>query len=281
LTARLTSATRAPTDPDPDPELETALENLIDAARQAWPDIAVAPEIFVDYLAERITRGVEPHLALQKMHVNDLYLACGCAHGLPQAMSAFDRSHLSQLGAALARIDRSADFADEVRQHLRERIFIGPPPRILDYTGSGPLGGWLRVAAWRTALNLRRQASIHEHLMDSPPQAANPELDAIHQQYRGEVESAIKHALSHLDSEQREILRLHYLEGMNLEKIGRHYSIDRSVASRRVSAARQFLLATTKRELARLLPMTDASLNSLLVGLQSKLNITIQSVLGG
>ena len=46
-----------------------------------------------------------------------------------------------------------------MRQRLRERLFVGSdgePARLASYSGRGPLGTWVRIAAIRLALNLRR-----------------------------------------------------------------------------------------------------------------------------
>jgi RNA polymerase sigma-70 factor (ECF subfamily) len=264
-----------------DDSLEQKLAQLLALARSAWPDVIVDDQAFVAYLAERLPSGADTQSRLDKLHVSDLYLACACLRGVPEAIAALDRVYLSQIAGAVVRIGRSPDFIDEVRQRLRERILVGPRPRIIDYSGSGPLAGWVRVAAIRIALNTRRESNRADHVRpaETKPTAPSPELDAIHAQYRVEVETALKIALSRLEPEQREALRLHYIEGLNFEKIGRLLSIDRSNASRRVSGAQRFLLEETKRELERLVPMTAASRDSLLFALKSKININLETVL--
>jgi RNA polymerase sigma-70 factor (ECF subfamily) len=158
---------------------------------------------------------------------------------------------------------------------------VGARPRITEYNGSGPLGGWVRVAAIRVALNARREASRQERPSDPTGAAGDPELDAIHGQYRNEVEASLRAALQRLSAEDRELLRLHYIQGDSLEKIGRRYQVDRSTASRRVAAARRFLLSETKRELERRTAITPSSRDSLLVALRSKINISLETLLKG
>jgi hypothetical protein len=49
--------------------------------------------------------------------------------------------------------------SDELRQNVRERLFLGTPdapPRIASYSGEGDLRHWVRVVAMRAALNLTR-----------------------------------------------------------------------------------------------------------------------------
>lgn len=263
------------------PGLEELLCARVEAAQRAWPTVTVDPARFVAYLAERLPAQLPVAEALAAVHSDDLYLACACSDGATGALAVFDRELLTRLGG-VARIDRSPDFLDEVRQRVRERLLVGPQPRIAEYNGSGPLAGWVRVVAMRVALNTRRDA----HRGDRPQPSGgtgpgpDPELDVIHGEYRAEAETALRTALCRLDEDDRTVLRLHYLDGWTLEKIGRHYGIARSNASRRVAAARRFLLAETRRELERLAPaITTASRDSLLHALRSKIQLNLESVL--
>ena len=64
----------------------------------------------------------------------------------------------------MARIDSSSQFVDEVKQGLRERLLVGPPPRIAEYSGSGPLGGWLRVVSVRLAITFNDTVACRSRL---------------------------------------------------------------------------------------------------------------------
>jgi RNA polymerase sigma-70 factor (ECF subfamily) len=260
-------------------ELETTLTSSLERAQRAWPGVVLAPELFVAHLAARLPDDADLSHALAKLHTDDLYLACACARGVREALAVFDRQYLSRLPAEVLRIDRSDDFTDDVRQRLRERLLLGSPPRIAEYTGRGALGAWVRVTAVRTALNARRDAQRRDNLRaPSPPPAPTPEGLAIYGQYREEVEAALKIAFARLGADSRELLRQHFVEGLNFEQIARLRTLDRSSVSRRVAAARQFLSTESLRELRRRLPgLTSSSLDSLLHGLRSNLEITLSS----
>src|SRR5579884_1384958 len=118
--------------------------------REAWPGVDVAD---ADFAA-----AVERHRPAPE-HLADLYLATACAAGNAAALAAFERTHLSQVAAFVARTDSDPAFAEEVRQRLREKLLVGQPPRISEYAGQGPLGGWVRVAAVRMALDLRKMTA--------------------------------------------------------------------------------------------------------------------------
>ena len=59
-------------------------------------------------------------------------------------------------------------MVDDVKQELREKLLVasGALPRIADYLGEGPLTGWVRVSATRTALNLLRRDTRNVALRD-------------------------------------------------------------------------------------------------------------------
>jgi RNA polymerase sigma-70 factor (ECF subfamily) len=258
------------------------LEPVVVAARRAWPTVVLADERFLPHLVERLARDVPFGDALKAAHASDLYLACACADKIPEAIELFERQILNAVESTLARIDRAQDFRDEVRQRLRERILVGERPRIADYNGAGPLEGWVRVTATRLALNTKRELKVDGQRGPGLPSARDPELEAIAGQYRGEVEAAFRTAFARLATPDRDLLRQHYLEGLNFEQMAARLGVDRSTVSRRVSAARQFLLGQTRAELERLAPaVTTASRDSLLHALRSHIDLNLESVLKG
>src|SRR5215475_13564430 len=126
----------------------------IKAARAAWPTVSIPARAFSDWLA-----------AHGGSHLSDLYLACACLQGNAAAIEQLEGAFLSQVGGFLAGIDPRPEFADEVRQALREHLLVGRVA-LADYSGKGPLRQWLRVTAQRIALNLRRGRKPHSGLLD-------------------------------------------------------------------------------------------------------------------
>jgi DNA-directed RNA polymerase specialized sigma24 family protein len=83
-----------------------------------------------------------------------------------------------------------------------------------------------------------------------------------------------------LDPETRARIRAHYVEGLNFEKLGARWGVDRSVASRRVATARKTLLDETRRALATLAPrLSPTSRDSLMMTLGSQIQITLERAL--
>jgi RNA polymerase sigma-70 factor (ECF subfamily) len=263
------------------PDLEAKLRTLVETVHEAWPEIALDDAVFVAHLGDRLPEDESARATFGKLHAADLYLACACARQVPEAVAAFERDHLSRAVGAVRRIDSTPDFVDEVRQRLRERLLVGSLPRIGEYTGGGPLQAWVRVAATRLALNTRRDAlrnaQLRPHIPSSP---RDPEIDLLNGQYRGQVAAAFRAAFTRLGGNDRELLRLHYVEGLSHEQIARAHQVERSTASRRIGAARRFILDETRRELERLVPaITSASRDSLLAALRSQVGLSLVSLL--
>ncbi len=254
--------------------MSAQLEAMLQAARQAWPGIALDHALFVAH----VTSHVSDPDAVARLHGSDLYLACACVHRLPAALAAFESAHLAGLGAALARIGTSPDFVDEVQQQLRERLLVGSPPRIAEYAGAGPLGGWVRVAAVRVALNLVRDAQKAARPRGDLVEPRHPETDLLNAPYREQVEAAFCSAFTRLRSEDRELLRLHYVEGVKQGEIGKRLGVDRTTALRRIAAARHALLEETHRQLRRLVPsLSTQGRQSVMLALQSQIDFRLRS----
>jgi RNA polymerase sigma-70 factor (ECF subfamily) len=264
------------------PTFADALAELVTRLRGAH-GVRVDDQEFARYLAARLPAQPSP-ADLTAVHGEDLYLACACATGVPGALEAFDRQFLGgELERALARITSSAPVLEEVRQQLRVKLFVGEsgPGKIVDYSGRGPLAGWVRVAAVRTALNLvTRQAPDTPSGDEEEPLlgVADPETEYLKTQHRAEFEQAFRAALSTLSIEQRQLLRLHYVDGLTLGQIGRLRQVHESTISRRLLAARDQLLAETRRALSAELHLGQAEVDSLMGRVMSRADVTLSTL---
>jgi len=188
----------------PPPEAATALRDLVAAGQAAWPELPVDGAALAAHVGSQMTsdaRGVVG--ALRAIGAADLHLAFACGAGVPGALAAFDRACAVAIEATIARIDRSPTFRDEVRQALHQRLFVGgdgDPPRILSYTGRGPLLAWAAIVTRRVALSLRRgeanRARIEDRAMTEALDAGgDPELDYLKRRYQGAFKAAFRAAL--------------------------------------------------------------------------------------
>jgi RNA polymerase sigma-70 factor (ECF subfamily) len=168
---------------------------------------------------------------------------------------------------------------DEVQQKLRERLMMateGHAPKIAEYTGKGALGGWLRVAASRTALNhLRASGPATEGLGDEVSVAGDPELRYVKEHAHDLFTDAFKRVLEGLDANGRTILRLHYIEGLTMDQLAHLYKTPRSTIARRVAEARQQVLQSTEALLRDERRLTPSAVASVIRQARSQLDVTI------
>jgi RNA polymerase sigma-70 factor (ECF subfamily) len=261
-------------------ELETRLQAILQRARATWAAIALDEARFVDHLVSRWPNDAALADWLDDAHANDLYLACACAHGDPAALAAFDRVHLVPVADYLARGQPDAAFVEDVRQAVREKLFVGQPGKIVDYSGRGPLGGWVRVLSVRTAIDLRRRRGERvPDLREAELPGLHPELDYLSQRYRAEVEEALRHAFARLDDEERTLLRLHFVDLVTLDELARIKKVHRATVARRLASARRAILEETHRRLRERLAVSTEEMHSLVRLVKSQINLSVVRML--
>jgi RNA polymerase sigma-70 factor, ECF subfamily len=260
------------------------LQALVARVAQAWPDLTIDHARLIEAIARAAGDDVEP--GLTELHVEDLALAVACADGVPNALAHCDRLCASAITAAVARVDRSADLRDEVRQILWQRIFVGTTgksPRIQSYAGRGPLAGWVAVAAQRVALDLRRSAarttSMDPRADEVLPANQHPEIDYLRTRYKAEFEAAVREALAGLPDRDRLLLKLTIVNGLSHEQLANIYSVNQSTITRWIARAREQVLAVTEREVCSKLGMPPGEFRSLAGLLVSRLDLSISRVL--
>jgi len=269
------------------------LRGMADASEREWlsalrsaaassPDIHVPEGLFEAHAAALREQG-----GAIAEHLGDLHLAFAAGRGDPGAIRRFDEQALSAVGAAVRKVDASPAFAEEVRQVLRVRLLVaedGGPPRIHAYRGGGPLAGWVSVAAVRTALNLKRAerpaVPVDEQMGELVAREPDPELRHMKGLYRAEHTQALKEALAGLSGRSRALLRLHFVDGVRLARIGALYGVHESTVSRWVSAAVKEVGDETRRRLRERLGLSAGSAESVARMVGSQLELSLSRLLG-
>ncbi|MFY0573553.1 sigma-70 family RNA polymerase sigma factor [Cystobacter fuscus] len=242
----------------------------------------LAPESFLRHLARHLPAPGAPEDALRQLHAADLYLACACAEGEPQALLAFEQHVLRKVPARLGSLP--ATTRDEVLQMLRQRLLLGmggTPPRIADYAGRGPLSAWVRIVAARMVGALSNQSGRQE-LFSEPPEALeqllapdNPEREVLRADSSEAFSLALRAALAALPERERALLRMHHLHGLTMDRLATMYGESRSSIARHVAQARERLLRLTRHELAARLKLEGRELESLLGLVRSRLDLNL------
>jgi RNA polymerase sigma-70 factor (ECF subfamily) len=251
----------------------TDLTSLFDEGRRAWPAIVLDPAAFDRFVLEHA-----PDADFSNLRAVDLYLACACAESDPRALAEFDATFLRHTAVVLARWHPTERFVDDVRQQVRERLFV--EGKIRQYAGHGSLAAWVRVVTARVAANMRRQEKPHADVDDMAiGTAIDPELGIIQERYGDAFSAALRDAIASLAPDDRNLVRLHYLDGLNIERIGALFHVARATIGRRVIAVRERILEETHRLLRERLNATPSEIESLLQLVRSRLDVSLSDAL--
>jgi len=265
--------------------LEDELQALIATARAANPSIDVGELDFASLLAERAA-DVPGH-SLDQLAAADLWLALACASGNPIALRALEARTFPNARSALHRMGMHDADVDEVLQIVRERLLVSTPDQpagILKVAGRGDLGGLIRVAATRTALNLRRRdhrlevgderlfAALTSHEDD-------PQRAVMKEDLRAAFKAAVETAVRGLEPWQRNVLRMHFLHALSIDAIGRAYQVHRATAARWLSSIRSAIQAQTWHVLHDQMQLNEGDLASIFAEVQSRVELSFARML--
>ena len=132
------------------PELPARLAALFAEGRDQWPTLAVAPSRLMAFVARTLNGDDigEPTPdsladAIDGLRAADLYLACACAGGDATALATFDRVYMREVDIALAKMRVGPPRSHDIKQLVRQRLFVGAANgqdgKIADYAGRGDL----------------------------------------------------------------------------------------------------------------------------------------------
>src|SRR5439155_10525537 len=168
----------------------------------------------------------------------------------------------------------------------------GATPKIAGYNGKGPLLAWLRTVAIGTALNLLRarragektdeRADEEDALLGLDAMGSSRDdvdLALIKSRYKKQFNESFRHAFSLLSPQERNVLRMRFLDGLTTEEIGAFYRVHRTTVMRWLEKAQSTLLVETKNGLGRALKLGVSDVDSLVGVLKTGLNESIVSIL--
>jgi RNA polymerase sigma-70 factor (ECF subfamily) len=257
-------------------EWRTHYEN----GRRALDGVSFTFEAFLAYVDGL---GLEPQP--EGLQAADLYLAGACLAGDQRAIAIFDRDLVGPARGAIMRVDASPDFVAEALQELRQRLLVGPPPRLASFLGRGPLAVWVRVAASRVALDLARAAAPEraadaEVIETLAASTADPGVRLLRETYGDAFQSALRETVTSLGARERNLLRFHVLDGLSIDEIAAPYGVHRATAARWLNAVHESIFKGVCDRLRAHNPRLDtAELESLVRAVRSDLHISLWRLL--
>jgi RNA polymerase sigma-70 factor (ECF subfamily) len=263
--------------------LERMLAELVRSGASAWPAVPLSGEAFVGRMAEHVSSDGGLLDWLRAVRAEDLFLAVACAECVPNAIDTFDRQFLSSVPAILVRGGMRDVQADEIRQRVREKLFVGAS-RIMDYSGRGSLASWLQVVTLRIAIDAireQRAMPVATPVEDEDLRAVgtDPELSLIKERYREPFKQALRAALRELTGEQRNLLKLHFVDGVTLDKLASLFQVHRATIVRRIAQAREVVFDRVRALLLAELGIGMDEFEELLMLLRSRLELSLSALL--
>ncbi len=266
-----------------DPALAAGLELLAREAEARWSgSFLVEPRAFIAYLNARVEPDGHDAERMQG-HVADLYLACGCTLGIPEAVRLFEAMLGAEAAVALGRMQLQPSAVDEVCQMTREKLLVGGAgraPRIAEYAGRGALRSWTRVVITRIALNRlrdqRREVPLEQALLDRRAiDPRDPELSLLQDRFGAALDRALECAMRSLTASERVLLRQRFVDDLTSEQLARLHRRHRITMVRRIHGILRTLRARTVALLASQVgcgPATAVSIVNTVLG-QAHLSI--------
>jgi len=268
-------------------ELAPHVDHAWQRARTAHPRLAIGEVELMTFAGERI-RTAQPGAELDRRHVEDLYVACGCARGDRAALATLEEATLPIVMRGLGRLASSDDARHEVVQLLRAQMLVPAgdgTAGIAAYDGRAPLAIWLRVCAGRIGMRQAARAQRTEALDDDrldqlAPGVPDPELAYLQQHYGTQFRAAFGEAVASLLPRERNLLRHSVIDGLGIDQIAAIYHVHRATAARQLKQARATLVAATRERMRLILGVGETELDSIFRILVSMADVTLREILG-
>jgi RNA polymerase sigma-70 factor (ECF subfamily) len=239
---------------------------LLAGVTQRWPLVKVDPDALGEFLAGRLAEGN----GVSELHLEDLALTWACLAGDAAAHSSFVKT----MRPALRRVlHRAGSDADELEAAVLARMLgdAGSPPTLGRYGGHGPLKHFVMVAAMRTLIDWQRARKAHAAIDDPWLELAiqvasderGPRERSDWSQLRPHLSAALEGAVASLPLRQRNVLRLHYLEGVSADALGRMFGVHRATTTRWLADARAHVFAHVQRHLRAQLEVGASTLEAI------------------
>jgi RNA polymerase sigma-70 factor (ECF subfamily) len=257
--------------------MSLAPDAAIDQARRAWPQIALPDAVFVAHLEAKAgaTRSAQ-----RELRAADLYLACACAQRHSVAIQLFESTYFDEIRVVCARFPSLPVSLDDVRQRLREKLFLADPPSIAGYGGQGDLRAWFRAAVLHLVLNITSRESretptrdcFFEAILDASPTA---EAAFLRRACRQEFEEAFVLAVNQLPSREKSLLRYTFNDKLTIDEVGAIFQVHRATAARWIQKAQLLLVESTRKALSGRLGISEQEADSVVRGALSSLGTTL------
>ena len=260
------------------PSAETVTDAL-ERGRRAWPGIDLPAELYARFLGPRAAAPND-----EPQHP-DLFLVCAVLAGIPAAREAFESSAMKDVPKAIMRVSSAPDFVADVSADLRLSLVAendGKPPLLERYQGTGPLRSFVMVLAMRRALDKkRRQKEVpteQNALAELAGESASFQRVDSHE-FRELFMAALKENLSVLAPRDRNVLRMHAVDGISADAIAKMYGVHRATVTRWIAGAKSSVFEETRDSLRKKLNVSPETFASFAREAVDEMDATLSSFL--
>lgn len=220
-------------------------------------------------------------------YVVDLFVAIAAGAGDPAAVR-WVHERIAALAPAAIRDLVFGDDLDEVIQRVSIRLLVpgDRPVSLGSYAGRGPIEAWLRAVILRAALSLRRRRAVEAAVgIDDLPWLGltfiteAPEIAATWRRHAPAFRAAFETAIAALPTRARIMLRMHFLDGLSADDLGRIYNVHRITAYRWIAEAKLRVLDRVRIELGTRIAASPSEIDSLIRTVRSQFSITVERLL--
>lgn len=262
-------------------DLVALAEKGFEEARQAAPDLVGSKRGFLRALVARLDKA--PSVS----DFVEVALVAACAEGDAAATARFEREHMAAGARSLSRMGLSSDERDEILQRARMKLLVAETPtdlpQIVSYAGAGRLTSFVRVVVTREALSYLRTkrggGPDASHLDELAAPLVDPGLRALAERSQSALRRGFELGIEALSSRERNVLRLHLLDGVELGAVARLYQVHRVTASRWLADIRERLVASARNHVQRELGLRDSEVDSVVRLARQELDVSIERIL--
>lgn len=230
---------------------------------------------------------------LDNLRWSDLFLTTACAAGDSAAWEVFRTQYRSVIQIAALKASASASEAAELSDTLLTDLFLPHESgrgesKIAQYHGLGSLEGWIKVVVHRMAIDQirlhRRDVPIEDLEGELPSNSAHGRTDESIKERdthraREMVSQCLTTALEQLNAQERLVLNLYYLNGVNLKGIGQFLKAHESTASRLIERLKTQLHKSVNKQLQEKFKVRTTEIPHVIQLAQGHIEIDLRKIL--
>jgi len=298
--------------PQPDPlsaKLVAAIQSRVERewhqASRIHPQLSLPLQHFTEKIlqiaerhgsaiaAQSVSRQQAVSQLLDNLKWADLFLATACAAGDGPAWESFRRQYQLVIQAAALKTSKSSSEASELSVTLLTDLFLphhsgSGENKIGQYHGLGSLEGWIKVVIHRMAIDQirfhQRDVSMEELEGELPAKSSHDRTDELVEERdihraREMVSECLTTALQQLSTQEKLVLSLYYLEGVNLKGIGQFLKAHESTASRLLDRLKIQLQKSVHKQLQQRFKVRKREVSHLIELAQGHMEIDLTKIL--